>query len=533
MARVPYNRTEAPYQKQPGSRVDASGIRRGIAVNASANRDLANAAQNVINLGMALRQDKVEEDNFADRQRFESMATDAEIKMNSEIEAIPIADGVDYMEEAQSATDGYLSALREWVEAPGNVRHRQKQTEYSDLITGMEIKLKEKVAAGNMEYQKKRNVGAGKRGIETGIRLNQPEAIERGVMSLHLAKVRGYESADEAQMMYEKHVQSAKKIADNETLVAAENMLHEGNYDGFKEAVDSLELPSQEKKQAIKREKMATHSYNSALLTLDGLESLTDIKEFAENPEKFSSVKGMSENHKTTARLRANGRIRRIARAQSRNRESLARDASKGEFDAGLFDSMSVDDTENGLGVEDIEDFRKTLVESAQAWAEEENVKSIIKQVKTQEDYKEVADEIAAGLLVPEGFDVKGTLKDIEREDFHPAVKSELVAEVLRIADVQYQESDEYDANWLWGFGGREVTDEEKNTLIEYTEKWKELVEAAGVPDGLHKDYHDGVKMIRKAFEDESVDRNQIYQKVIRPLEDMVLRESLLNQMSK
>lgn len=518
MARVPYNPTEVPYQGQPRTQVDASGIRRGIAVNASANRDLANAAQDTINLGMALRQDRVEENNFADRQRFEAMATDAEIKMNNEIEAIPVADGVDYMEEAQSATDSYLSTLREWVAAPGNVRHRQKQKEYSDLITGMEIKLKGKVAAGNMAYEKKRNIGAGRRGIETGIRLNQPEAIERGVMSLHLAKVKGYESADEAQMMYERHVRSAKENSDRETLVAAENMLHEGNYDGFKEAVDSLELPSQEKKRAIKREAMATHSYNSALLALDGLESLTDIKKFAENPEELASVKGMSENHRTTVKLRANGRIRQIERAQSRNRESLARDAAKGEFDAGLFDSMSVDDTENGLGIENVDEFRKTLVESSRAWVEQENVKSIIKQVKTQEDYKEIADEIAAGLLVPEDFDVKGMLREIEREDFHPAVKSELVAEVLRVADVQFQETDEYDANWLWGFGGREVTDDEKDVLVEYTDTWKELVEAAGVPDDLHKDYNYGVKMIRRAFGDENVDVDEIKHQAIKPV---------------
>jgi len=519
MPRIPYNPTERPYRPQRQPRVNSAGIRRGIAQNAAANSDLANAAQNVVNLGMALRQDKVEGDNFADMQRFESVATDAEIQMNKEIEKIPVADGVNYIEEAQGATEAYLSTLRDWVSAPGNVRHKQKQAEYSAKIADIENKLKIRVAEGNQEFQTKRNIGAGKRGIETGIQLNQPDAIERGVMSLHLAKVRGYESADEAQMMYEKHVRSAKEIADKETLTAAENRLHEGDYKGFKEMVDSMELPSQEKKQEIKREKMATHSYNSSLLTLDGLETLTDIKEFSENPEKFANIKGMSENHKTTVKLRANGRIRRIERSQARNRESLAREAAKGNFDAGLFDSLAVNDTEEGLGVEDVETFRKTLVDAAEAWSKEEDTKKIIKQVKGQEDYKNVADKISAGLLEPENFDVKDMLKEIETEDFHPAVKAELAADALRIADVKYEESDEYDANWLWGLGGREVSQEEKSLLVEYTEKWKEIVEDFGAPDGLHKDYNEGIKMIRKAYDNsETLKFDELRVKALKPV---------------
>jgi hypothetical protein len=520
MPRIPYNPSETPYQAQRQPRVNPFGIRRGIAINASADADLANASQNVVNLGMQLRQDKVEEDNFADMQRFEAVATDAEIKMNGEVDKIQVADGVDYMEEAQSSSEGYLSTLREWVATPGNVRHNQKQAEYNQQIAAMELKLKGQVASGNMEFEQKRNIGAGKKGIENGIRLNQPESIERGVMSLHLAKARGYESADEAQIMYERHAQSAKQSADKRTLENADALLINGDTEGFKEAVDSTELLTLNEKSALKKQKISSNEYSKLKLLAqeaeeEGLGALDTVQKQTEGFKHWDNSKG----HQASIKQQINAVRKRIERGQGRNMSLHMKLAAKGEFDAALFDEQAAKDNAEGLGVETVDQFRKTLIASVEAWNKEEDTKKIIDQVKTQKDYKEIDDKITAGLLSPGRFHVGKMLSDIEDENFHPSVAAELVGDVFRAADAKYQESDEVGTSIFTFMGGREVTDGEKRMLQNYTKTWGQYVDLAGVPDDLRKDFEVGIDVIREAFEDgDNVDAENVKSKVMRPI---------------
>jgi len=495
MPRIPYDPTKYGPRAQRQGRVDASGAIRAIGQEAAANRELAGAAQNAVNLGMALRQDKIEEDTFADQQRFESVATEAELDLNKRLESIQVADGVNYRAEAESATENYLGQLRDWVDA-GNITHKQKEDLFRRRIAEMETKLKERVGEGEMQFQRQRNIGAGKRGIETGIRLNDPEAIERGVMSLHLAMARGYVSEDEADMMYEKHVRSAKGEADKRTMTTAENLLAEGDVKGFREKVDALELPTQDEKKKIKREHLSSHAYNSAALAVqeaEGLEDLDSVESMIENS------KDLTAGNRPVLMRSVNAQRRRIERAQIANERDLLSAFADGEGDWSEFQRRASLDTAEGLTA-DAEQVLRPVLESL------EDEYQASRQLERDQDkvaYRSMLDTLAAERFgetstgridknTPEGEEITKKrrakydelLEQIDNLAVGTRAKAKLLDEWLQVRATDLIEPGKEDPSAAW-FNARELSSPEKRIRGEVVNSYRRLLESGDVPEGF------------------------------------------------
>lgn len=509
MPRVPYNPTQvvAPRQNQP--RINNSGSIAAIGNESAAKSQMIQSFQGAINTGMDLRQDKIERDTFADAQRFESVASQAEMNMNQKLDAIQVADGVDFQAESEAIREEYITTLQDWVESPGNVRHKQKKSNFTSQVNGIKEQAKLMMLERGDQYQKQVNIGAGKRGIETGIMANDPDAIERGVMTMHLEKVRGYVSADEAGMMYEKHVTSAKKLADQRTMTVAENLLAQGDSKGFREAVDSMELPTIEEKKKIKREKASTYAYNSARVALDELENLQDLTEFAKDPEKLGGYKGLTANHKTTLKVMANGKIRRIERAQKRNAQSFLSDAARGKFDPESFNERAVFDTEEGLPQGQLEELQQDIQKSLEAYEKGESFKVLEKEAMKDDDYVELLNKLSAATFRPETLDLDKTLKDIRRLKVGDPIKADRLSQAFGIAAEKQRTQPDEDESWFAAFmrrgfyeskSDREKAEASKPSQAEldsfeavYTQ-FQKSVEVLGAWNGLN----DEVKRVQK-----------------------------------
>lgn len=535
MPRVPYNPAQAvaPAQSQP--RIDNSGVIQAIGLESQAKSRMIQSFQGAIDAGMALRQDKIERDTFADQQRFESVATQAEQTMNQKLDSIEIADGVDFQSEAESIRKEYVATLQDWVQAPGNVRHKQKAAIFTSQINAVENASRIEIANRNNQYQSQLNIGAGKRGIETGIQANDPGAIERGVMTLHLEKVRGYESADEASMMYDRHLVSAKKMADERTMTVAENLLADGNYKGFSEAIDAMELPTVEEKKQIKREKASTYAYNSARLTLDGLENLQDLKSFASDPEKIGDYKGLTANHRATLQVMANGKIRQIERAQKRNAESFLRSAAKGEFDPESFDEMAVLDNEDGLPQDQIVEIQNDIQKALRSYEKEQAYDVLEKEAKKDEKYVKTLNELSASMFRPEDFDLNQTLKKIRKLEVGDPIKADLLSKAFGVsADKQAMRvPQDYDGKDIVPFLGiyrrltgkttEQITQPEIDTLRESYLLFQDSVEQMGNWEGINDEVNRVQKEIKTFFDrNMSPNEKEIEEAQIRILKPLV-----------
>lgn len=499
--------------------------------------------EGAVGTGMAAVRDEREKQIYADKLGFETKVRDAESRFKIALDAIPVGDGVDIESETAEILQREYGTLRDYLNEPGNVRHKQAMRDFEARLAEAEANAKRGIGEYTASYERRRSVGRGERMVEVGIRTGDESLIEKGIFAQHEA---GKFDQATSQTVYEKSVFQMKEGADKALMVEAENLLGEGDYDGFRARIDSLNLPTLEEKKKIKREMSATHSFNAANLFLAELETVSEIRDFRKDPEKFTGVKGMDDNRRKKILYDAKKAEQRILREQEANAGTLLKLASKGEFDPGQFDAMAKRDDAKGLPGEQVDLLRDKVTKALDAYEKGEARKVIFAVAAKDEKYKALNESLSARLLDPAGFDLKDTLEEIEGSKLGDVVKVDLMSRAFGIAASQYSEmSPEPEPRFsMWEvlpfvafyketFGKGELAQGEIDSLERTYSTFKESVEVLGVWDGLTDDLNDVQKAVNKFYRKEDPTPEEITafeEKTLRPLRDKILRKKILSQ---
>ena len=514
MPRVPYDPTKKVIQPQGQPRVNASGAINAIGREAEANREIASS---ISGLAEGIYRDKMERDTFADRRRLDYKIQEEDDKLLAGIKAIEVKDGVDFQAEVDSLVGEFEQSLTDWVETSGNVKHGAFQREFSTRVHDVVEKAKADGRVKVDELDRARNIGAAKKAIDLGIRMGNPDQIEKGVFLMHAEKAKGVVSKDEADLMYEKHVKSMQEMQDQEDLTTAKNLLAEGDIKGFLEKVDSLQLSTEKEKQTIKREESSRAEYNRQTLVIqetNELELLKGLKEDISSFSRWDKTKG----HKSTLAQRVNVKIDHIEREQSRNAAQFSAQISKtGEFDAELFDQMANRDDEAGLPQEGIDEFRESLIVASDAFISAQENEEFMDQLEDDETYKKISSKIVEKMLNPsrnKGFEtawVPGDHQSIDNIEDHAALAKRIKKSSLDERGkvklygmlLDLQSADFSNLNRVYsggtgrgGSGGgilfqrtRDITDMERSSMQRVFDGFRKSLEVRGYSDTLYQEY--------------------------------------------
>lgn len=500
MANIPFDPhlNELPDQTIPEVRV-------AIAAAGAENRNNARSADQMVDVvtqGVKWQQKRVEKGFQSDMIVGRSKVKELRAARDRDLAAIPMTAGVDYQKEADKIAKNYNGQWSEW--SAKNIRNQDLtyvQDQLQDADATFSADSEYSTALHKADYDERLNLSnldlALKAAVDgddsAAIAENTKARVEQGLLS----------PADAADLQERSQVK-ADGVFDDGALARADVALLDGNLEAYDAQIDSLRGKkfTIDEKRTLKRKGKTALSYNKTNEIFSVTHGTEGLKELSKGIESKKIGQHMSASQKASMTASINGRLRSTERSQARHRATLARNASKGLFDSESFEVMVTDDTADGLGLgnEEAEIFRSSLIAATESKAKGEATKAMISKVKGEKSYKSISSKITKGLLSPEEFDESDVLATIREKKMHPVVEAELVSETLAVADAKYQEEGEFDSNWLWGFGGREVQGEEKQVLEEYVTEWRNLVKLQGAHDSLGAEFKSGIEKIRAAY---------------------------------
>lgn len=524
--RIPYD----PSKMTPGviqrPRVNAAAAVAELGSEARTYGAIAQLGQQFTAIGVDAAQAKRDKETRAAMGAFDAELQRAATRASIELGNIPKADGVDFQAQADDIYTRHFDALQDWINAPGNVPHSNEVEHFQTRLRMAGEQARGEMLKYENRYKKELAIDRGKRMIDTGIISGDKSMIEKGYFVRHEA---GELTQDAAEVAAEKAVLTMYQGQDKRILEDAKNRLINGDRKGFGDTIDQMHLPTEKEKAAIKRSTISALQFESFEKMVQEAEGLQDLRELRQEALDFKQWDG-SKSHLLQIEQRINAKQRRIEQAHLTNRQRFAREAAKGAFDAVAFDG-AINDTERGIGLDGVDALRSTLEASARAWIDDKEITAATAQIKSAKPYKQMADKVAAALIYPQKAKIESLLESIEDKEFHPSVASELIADVLQAAEAKYSTAEEVDTNWLWGLGGRDVSEMEKRALLEYNRQWRELIDISDdVPANLHDYYSGGVRQIRDGVDKGGNIKLGVLEEASRVVKDLILRETALKR---
>lgn len=538
MPRIPYNPTRQPVRPQAQGRVNLSGAMNAVGREAASQGEVVRMFQGAIGTGMAAVRDDREKEINGDRVGFETKLAEAKSRLKMGLEDIPVADGVDVEAQTQDIIERELGALREYLNDPGNVRHKSAMKEFEDVLSRAESSAK--IAAGEFVhgYEKDRSASRGARMVEVGIKERNEEMIEQGVfVQFEAGKL------DEAtsQSVYEKSVESMKQIADQNRLEQFKSATMDGDWKQAREIVDSMEGPgwTNEKKSTFFREERSRAAYSETALSIQQAEGMGELRELQ---KRVAEDKGLTAQNRPVLMRSVNAQLARVERAQIGNERQLLKAFADGDGDWEAFDRMKALDTVEGL-TPDAEKTLKPILEASESQFE---MRARFDQDKESVAYTAMLSELAAERFAktstgridtntPDGKKItparrekyQEMLEGIDALPIGAMAKARLLDEWLQVRATDLIDPGKEDPRGFFSIAN-EISDSESNLRGELIESYRALLSDGDVPDGFGQSVEQDDKRVseffRKTKDPTPEQLKQLRQDVLAPREAATMR---------
>ena len=532
MPRISYNpqvQATTKAQAVPALKVDqaaAAAPGRALAQIGSVAGDLASSVGGIV-------RDEREKQNLADMAGLRNEIAKAEALTAEQIKRIPVQDGVNFQQQADSIQRKNFEAVSAWLEAPGNIRNagvRGVREQFSQTVKESIAGVKNNAAVAGETYEFQKSRDRFKLEIETGIQTGNPAAIRNGIRGRVMI---GELSADEAEVKYNDKVKAMNQKLDADDMSMAEVALHAGDMEAFDKYVDGMREPSQAKKAEIKAKGKGTLAYNTAALTLSQLESSEGTRSLVADIESGKEGKAMSASQKRAILVSATGRAKGIERNQYSNARRILSDAAKGEFDGEAFEAMALSDTESGLPQSDIELIRKNALAAVDAFVSEKEDKAFWKTAESDAEYKEINSALTEAALRPQDRSEKGNkalAKKIASSGLDPRLQAKLYGDYLNIRSADLAESEETYKDGIFIKRNRDIKPQERETLNTVFDLFGASLEVIGPRDTLHQELREVDKAVNRFYTDNDPTEEQaraFEATVLRPVYDKMIRARL------
>ncbi len=479
--------------------------------------------EQLVRAGVEWERRRIEEgfqtDMLAGRAKFKEFRA----ARDRELAEIPVDSGVDFDKQANEITNRYSKEWDKWVK--GNVRNQGYAYVKNMLAdSGDEFRADSEfaLAEGRARHGRAVNFSNLEQAMATAVASDDKESIAANVE----ARVQqGFLSAAEADKLRESMEREADSTHDEEALTRAGNLLADGDVEGFRASVDSLRLPTLERKKEIKRQQIAKRAYLVAGETLSQMQDaeLSELRKFHEDPDAFSPVRGMDAlRHRIPLRRQAANMIAQVERDQMERAADMFDAASKGDLETAfaMLDNASDLDNRHGVPRELRPTIREQLQRAAAAYEQGERLEAVRDLAEDNEDFVTLRDELSAAAFDLENFDVQTALKEIEELDVADPVKAEQMAKALTLAAAQKAQMEPQDNSGKWAdwgaglnyvphfwlarklIGQEDVTQREISSYERLYHTFGQSVKAMGAWDGLSGELKAAEKEMRKWHRD-------------------------------
>jgi hypothetical protein len=523
---------------QRQGRVNASGAINAIGREAASQGEVVRMFQGAIGTGMAAIRDDREREINADRVGFETKLADAQSRLKMELDSIPVADGVDVEAQTREIIEKEYGALREYLNDPGNVRHKSAMKEFETVLSQAEATAQRGAAEFVYGYEKDRSASRGARMVEIGIKTRNEEMIEQGIFVQHEA---GKFDGNTADTVYEKSVEQMKQIADQNRLEQFESAKMDGDWKAAKEIVDSLEGPgwTNEKKANFIREERSRAAYSETALAIKQAGSRGEFEDLMEQVEERKDL--TAQNRPVLMRSVSAG-MARLERAQISNERALLKAFERGEGDWSEYERMKQLDTAGGL-TPDAEKALKPILEAEESQYE---MNARFERDEQSVAYKSMLDELAAARFGktstgridtndPDGKKItpkrrkeyQSMLDEINALPVGRKAKARLLDEWLQVRATDLIDPGKEDPRGFFSIAD-EISDDEANFRGELIGGYRALLADGSVPEDFGQSVEQDDKRVAEFFrktKDPTPEQiEKLRQDVLAPLEASTMR---------
>ena len=267
-------------------------------------------------------------------------------------------------------------------------------------------------------------------------------------------------------------------------------------------------------KKALMDQEIASTEVKHGLITATADEfTANGLKEILSVADKNEGKKMTLSDHASATKA-ARNKLNQTLESQYDNRAAAMKAAVEdGEWSSAIYSRMSEDDTANGFGVDDIDQFMEMGAAAANFRATEIDSKRIIDEVKETDDYKELDAEIGEGYMDPDGFKFDKFFKKIFGSNMNPSVQADLMYRAYEINSTKAQ-------TYMSDGGGfmsrkRDISQPERDFRESLSTSFKELSKGnPSIARGLGSTYKQLDDLITKEGKKEKPDWESLFKKI-------------------
>ena len=615
--KIPHSFSVAPIAAPRVRKVNDKTMQAN-AIQEQAKQGLVAGVNQAVQTGNAIYQDHIQKQYGSDMIAGSAMLDQLKIKRDDDIKGIPVDSAVDYAAEVQKINESYNTQWKGWSKK--NIRNQGHPTVRElrqDSIDAFEHDGATTSARLGVQYEDARNVS----NIEISTAMlasaveadpfNQDAADKLKANQDALVKL-GAQTAGEAATKKEALQTGVYKMRDEQSILAAENAIREGDLVTAKAAFDSLSpLVSKEKRKSLEATAYKDQTYQKYIGNSRDLESFAawdqwnesvtsdphldkgsrqyqyllnkydagidavnanlldeanveaNVGNFSSALESVDQMRGLKSGEKklivqgikstgakydfvtaasdtdgavalrglleesnankgkvmtigdqATASSKISTKLKATLKGQYSNRAAAMKGAvDDGEWNSAAYSKLAKDDTANGFGIEDVDTFMEMGAAAANFRATEINAERIIDEVKQTDDYKDLDDTIAEGMLDPTTFNFDAFSEEVIGSEMNPVVQADLMS---RAYEINAAKSSTYKVDGGGFFStGRDISQEERDFRGSLSSAYSQLIKASpGMVRGLGATYTDLDAAITMEGKKESPEWETLFKKI-------------------
>jgi len=374
------------------------------AIQEQAEQGLVAGVNAAVQTGNEIYQSHIQKQYGSDMIAGSAMLDQLQFKRDSDIKKIPVDSSVDYAAEVKKINDSYNTQWRGWSKQ--NIRNQDHPTVRNlrqQSIDAFESDGATSSARLGVQYEDARNLSNIE--LAEGILSSQLKADPYN--SETVAKMQSYQDArlslgaiTQAQAAENKTAiqTQAHKMADGQTMQAAEQLAYTGDYDAAAKVLDdqlSTEYTKADRKDS-KDKVLGAGSYNRFN---DMASSTTTVSGWKLYGEDLKDEEYMSAGNKKLLNSRKTKGLSVIETGQKANLKRMVADSVKGDFDSTAYEIGAANDSKAGLSMVASAKVKNAMIENASLYTSAVQVKEDTRLFKEASKAEGIAEGEFNGIL--------------------------------------------------------------------------------------------------------------------------------------
>jgi len=340
------------------------------AIQEQAKQGLVAGVNKAVQTGDAIYQDHIQKQYGTDMIAGSAMLDQLQFKRDSDIKKIPVDSSVDYAAEVKKINESYNTQWKGWSKK--NIRNQGHPTVRQlrqQSIDAFETDGATTSAKLGVQYEDARNIS----NIELAEGILSTQLKADPYNSDTVAKMQSYQDArlslgaiTQAEATSNKSAiqTQAYKMADGQTMQAAEQLAYTGDYDAAAEVLDEQLSPEYTKadRKDAKDKILGAGSYNRFN---DMASSTTTVSGWDLYGKDLKDEKYMESGSKKLLNSRKTKGLSVIETGQKANLKRMVSDSVRGDFDSTAYEIGAANDSKAGLSMVASPKVKNAMIENA------------------------------------------------------------------------------------------------------------------------------------------------------------------------